>query len=719
MATKINESVNNVIPAKAGNHVNHQWIPAFAGMTILSLAIGRNRMNKQSNNKKISRLLIANRGEIAVRIMQSAQKMGIHCIALYSDADQNAMHVKQADEAWYIGTSPAKESYLVVDNVLQVAKNAQADAIHPGYGFLSENAGFAQAIQDAGMIWVGPPVGAIKAMGSKSESKVLMEKASVPLVPGYHGDNQDEAFLAEQVKKIGFPVLIKASAGGGGKGMRVVENESEIKAAIAASKREGLNSFGDDKLLAEKYITRPRHVEIQVFMDQQGNGVYLFERDCSIQRRHQKVVEEAPAPKFSPQERQAMGEAALQAAKAIHYEGAGTVEFLYDNGTFYFMEMNTRLQVEHPVTEMITGQDLVAWQLKVAQGQPLPLTQDQLTIRGHSMEVRIYAEDPDNEFLPTTGKLDHVQLPQLITGKVRLDTGVQQGDEVSPYYDPMISKLIVWGEDREQCLSTLKQALQEYQIAGVTTNLSFLRRVVNVEAFKQGDISTQFIEEFNDELIGSNTIKPHHLIAAVAQHMLKRTSIGNQRLSSDDISNPWHSLNSLRLNQTATEIIAFKAMNDECIDVHVTTLNGQPNIGHWQIQFNGISNDVLARLENDCVQYQLDGKWLNARVINHNNRIWVYDAQSESQFAYYQSDFNHHTEQAGSLTAPMNGTIIQIDSQAGQTVKAGDVLMIMEAMKMEHAIKAPADGTIKEVCFKLGDLVSEGAMLIEMAEANV
>jgi 3-methylcrotonyl-CoA carboxylase alpha subunit len=673
-------------------------------------------MNK-TTNKKITRLLIANRGEIAVRIMQSAQKMGIHCIAIYSDADQNAMHVKQADEAWYIGASPAKESYLVVEKVLQVAKDALADAIHPGYGFLSENAGFAQAIQDAGMIWVGPPVDAIKAMGSKSESKALMEKANVPLVPGYHGDNQDEAFLAEQVKKIGFPVLIKASAGGGGKGMRVVENESEILAAIAASKREGLNSFGDDKLLAEKYITRPRHVEIQVFMDQQGNGVYLFERDCSIQRRHQKVVEEAPAPQFSEQERKAMGEAAIQAAKAIHYEGAGTVEFLYDNGTFYFMEMNTRLQVEHPVTEMITGQDLVAWQLKVAQGEALPLTQDQLSIHGHSMEVRIYAEDPDNEFLPTTGTLDHVQLPELINGKVRLDTGVQQGDEVSPYYDPMISKLIVWGEDRDQCLSTLKQALQQYQIAGVTTNLSFLRRVVNVEAFALGNVNTQFIEEFNEQLIGNNEIKPHHLVAAVCQHMLKRTSLGKARSASNDHTNPWHSLSALRLNQDAKEVLSFKNSEDEIFQVDVITTHNKPDSGQWQISIHGKTHDVVARLQGDTVQYQLDGKWLSARIIRHGERLWVYDTLGESQLSYVKEDFNQQAEQAGSLTAPMNGTIIQIESSAGQVVEAGDVLMIMEAMKMEHAIKAPTNGTIKEICFNLGDLVSEGAMLIEMEEA--
>jgi 3-methylcrotonyl-CoA carboxylase alpha subunit len=678
-------------------------------------------MNNQS--KKISRLLIANRGEIAVRIMQSAQKIGIHCIALYSDADKNAMHVKQANEAWYIGPSPAKESYLLVEKILQVAKDARADAIHPGYGFLSENAGFAKSIQDSGLIWVGPPVRAIEAMGSKSESKNLMEKANVPLVPGYHGDNQDEAFLAEEVKKIGFPVLIKASAGGGGKGMRVVNNESEIAAGIAASKREGLNSFGDDRLLAEKYITRPRHVEIQVFMDSQGNGVYLFERDCSLQRRHQKVVEEAPAPQFNPTDRQAIGEMAIQAAKAINYEGAGTVEFLYepaknssiDSGTFYFMEMNTRLQVEHPVTEMITGQDLVIWQLKVAQGESLPVTQDQLAINGHSMEVRIYAEDPDNEFLPTTGTLDFVQLPKLIEGKVRLDTGVRQGDEVSPYYDPMISKLIVWGEDRSQCLSTLKQALQEYQIAGVTTNLSFLRRIVNVEAFRQGEVSTQFIEEFSDQLITDKDVKQHHLLAAVCSHMLSRQS--------EDGSSPWHTMSAFRLNQDAREILHFSLNNGEDLAVTVDTLKADTlkadtlKTQSWNITIADKTQCVNARLENDQVQYEVAGQWHSARVIQHAHRLWIYDADGESQLQFKVNDYNRQDEQLGSLKAPMNGTIILVDAAQGQAVKAGDVLMIMEAMKMEHAIKAPEDGTVKEICFNVGDLVAEGAMLIEMEDA--
>ena len=666
------------------------------------------------STKTITRLLIANRGEIAIRIMQSAQKLGIHCIALYSEADRNALHVKKADEAWFIGPSPAKESYLVVEKILAVAKQANADAVHPGYGFLSENAGFAQSVMDAGMAWVGPPVAAIEAMGSKIESKKLMEAANVPLVPGYHGDNQDEAFLSEEVRKIGFPVLVKASAGGGGKGMRVIESDAEISAAIAASKREGLNSFGDDKLLVEKYITRPRHVEIQVFMDEAGNGVYLFERDCSIQRRHQKVIEEAPAPQFSEIEREKMGEVALLSAKAINYVGAGTVEFLYDNGEFYFMEMNTRLQVEHPVTEMITGQDLVAWQIKVAQGEDLPLRQEQLSINGHSMEVRIYAEDPDNQFLPTTGHLDFVQLPELIEGRVRLDSGVVQGDEVSPFYDPMISKLIVWGEDRRQCLSTLKTALQQYQIAGVTTNLSFLRRLVNVAAFKEGTVSTAFIEEFESQLITDQQVKEHHLIAAVCQHMLARVSIGQNRHAPELANSPWHNMSALRLNAASRETLRLAYSNGDALEIKVDSLAAN----QWLLHLETGAVKVQARLQDQQLQYEFDGQWHNARVINHDNRIWVYDSLGESELHYQQMSFGQDEEVGGSLKAPMNGTLIQVDVAIGQRVQKGDSLMIMEAMKMEHAIKAPHDGVVKSITFAVGDLVGGGDILIELDEEN-
>jgi len=672
-------------------------------------------MNTQ---RKITRLLIANRGEIAVRIMKSAQSLGIHCIALYSDADRDAMHVQIANEAWHVGPSPAKESYLDIEKIMAVAKQANADAVHPGYGFLSENAAFAQTVMDANMIWVGPPVDAIKAMGSKSESKCLMERADVPLVPGYHGDNQDETFLAEQTLAIGFPAVIKASAGGGGKGMRVVNSESELAAAIQAAKREGLNSFGDDKLLVERYVTRPRHVEIQVFMDTHGNGVYLFERDCSIQRRHQKVVEEAPAPQFSQQDRDAMGSAALKAAKAINYVGAGTVEFLFetraDGSNFYFMEMNTRLQVEHPVTEMITGQDLVAWQIKVAQGEALPLKQNELSVHGHSMEVRIYAEDTDNDFLPTTGTLEHLNEPTLIEGRVRLDTGVRQGDTISPYYDPMISKLITWGETRETCLQQMRKALLEYQIAGIKTNLSFLRRVYSVDAFANGDVSTQFIEEHQSQLSMDCDSKYHHVIAAACQHLMQRNERTLSTTNHKDPFSPWNGSIPFRLNQPSSETLSFIDHEKQPLTLVVDHIS----LDHWTIAFENQQADVKARFDGPELQYEIDGRWYRSFVINHDQTVTVYDADGETQLQYHSHQFQSDADSQGSLTAPMNGTIIETLVTKEQMVKTGDVLIIMEAMKMEHSIKAPMDGVVINIPYSKGDLVNEGALLIEMEEAE-
>ncbi|MEO8123461.1 MAG: acetyl/propionyl/methylcrotonyl-CoA carboxylase subunit alpha, partial [Burkholderiales bacterium] len=440
------------------------------------------------------KILIANRGEIACRVIKTARNMGVATVAVYSEADANARHVRMADEAVLIGPPAASESYLVGERILEVAKQTGAEAIHPGYGFLSENAEFAEACEKAGIVFIGPPASAIRAMGLKSASKALMEKAGVPLTPGYHGDNQDSSFLAKQAEAIGYPVLIKASAGGGGKGMRRVDAAADFEAALVSCKREARNSFGDDDVLVEKYILQPRHIEIQVFGDTHGNCVYLFERDCSVQRRHQKVLEEAPAPGMTPDRRAAMGQAAVDAAKAVGYVGAGTVEFIAtQDGGFYFMEMNTRLQVEHPVTEMITGLDLVEWQLRVASGEPLPLRQEQLEINGHALEARIYAEDPDRGFLPSTGRLVHLSPPPE-TDHVRVDTGVEQGDEITPYYDPMIAKLIVWGADRRQALARMRQALAQYRIVGVSNNVDFLARLVAVPSFANAQLDTSLIE---------------------------------------------------------------------------------------------------------------------------------------------------------------------------------------------------------------------------------
>src|SRR6476661_1322229 len=458
-----------------------------------------------------SKILIANRGEIACRVAATARRLGVKTVAVYSEADVNARHVALCDESVPVGPAPAKESYLRADKIIAAALASGAQAVHPGYGFLSENAGFARAWADAGIAFIGPPASAIDAMGSKSAAKSLMEKAAVPLVPGYHGEQQDPDFLQGQADAIGYPVLLKASAGGGGKGMRIVERSEDFKAALASCKREAISSFGDDKVLLEKYLTRPRHIEIQVFADSLGNCVYLFERDCSVQRRHQKVLEEAPAPGMPPERRRAMGEAAVAAARAVGYVGAGTVEFIANqDGSFYFMEMNTRLQVEHPVTEMITGQDLVEWQLRVACGEPLPLAQAELAIHGHALEARIYAENPDNNFLPSIGTLRHLRMPEAVSfslgenpahpAPVRIDSGVRAGDAISPFYDPMIAKLIVWGRDREEALALMANALTHYQVVGLTTNIGFLKRLVESVPFAGADLDTGLIERNQDLL---------------------------------------------------------------------------------------------------------------------------------------------------------------------------------------------------------------------------
>jgi 3-methylcrotonyl-CoA carboxylase alpha subunit len=470
------------------------------------------------------KILIANRGEIACRVVRTARRMGIATVAVYSEADANARHVRLADEAVPIGPAAARESYLVIDRIIEAARSSGALAIHPGYGFLSENEAFAEACERAGLVFIGPSVAAIRAMGSKSAAKALMEKAGVPLTPGYHGDDQDPAHLKVEADRIGYPVLIKASAGGGGKGMRRVDRADDFDAALVSCKREAKSSFGDDQVLVEKYVLKPRHIEIQVFGDTHGNVVHLFERDCSVQRRHQKVLEEAPAPGMTESRRAAMGEAAVEAAKAVGYVGAGTVEFIANqDGSFYFMEMNTRLQVEHPVTEMITGLDLVEWQLRVADGQPLPLRQDQLTIAGHALEARIYAEDPDKGFLPSTGRLLHLASPQE-SEHVRVDTGVDEGDSITPFYDPMIAKLIVWGHDRRAALATMHRALAQYRIVGVANNVAFLDRLVGTRSFADADLDTGLIEREHAVLFPAAAAAPRDvwLVAAFAQHRRTR-----------------------------------------------------------------------------------------------------------------------------------------------------------------------------------------------------
>jgi 3-methylcrotonyl-CoA carboxylase alpha subunit len=658
------------------------------------------------------KILIANRGEIACRVIRTARKMGIRTVAVYSDADHDAMHVAMADEAVHIGPSPSRESYLLGDRVLAAALKTGAQAIHPGYGFLSENAAFCKACSASGIVFIGPPVAAIEAMGSKSAAKRIMEKAEVPLVPGYHGDDQNRDVLKQAADNMGYPVLLKAVAGGGGKGMRQVWNEHEFDEALAAAKREAMNGFGNDDMLVEKYLTQPRHVEIQVFCDQYDNAVYLFERDCSVQRRHQKVIEEAPAPGMTPQLRDAMGRTAISAAKAIDYEGAGTVEFLLDeDGSFYFMEMNTRLQVEHPVTEMISGQDLVEWQLRVAANESLPLSQEQLRLTGHAFEARVYAEDPENDFLPVAGKLAFLQAP-VESKHVRVDTGVRQGDDVSVFYDPMIAKLIVWDENREKALSRLTKALKEYRISGMTTNLEFLYNLASSKPFRQADIDTGFIEKHHSDIFhDSETDIENDLPLAALYLVLEReASAAARAAASGDPTSPWNATNAWRLNEANMHRFSIIFHEREFL-VAIEQLKNAPRytitVGNKTVQAQG-------NLQGNTLNANIDGYQVQASIAEHDGSYSLYTPDSALTFQVAMPDLGDTTDTGaeGDLLAPMNGTMVTLLVETGEQVKKDDALLVMEAMKMEHTIRAPGDGWVSEFYYKAGDLVDGGAQLL-------
>lgn len=654
------------------------------------------------------KILIANRGEIACRVIRTAKKLGIQTVAVYSDADANAQHVQLADEAVYLGAAPAKESYLVMAKVIEAAKRTGAQAIHPGYGFLSENAAFADACDDAGIKFIGPSGNAIAAMGSKSKAKALMEDAKVPLVPGYHGDIQDPDVLKQHAMDIGFPLLIKASAGGGGKGMRVVHSHDEFSAALEAAKREAINAFGDDKVLLERYVLQPRHVEIQVFCDQFGQGVYLFERDCSIQRRHQKVVEEAPAPGVSQELRQRMGEAALRAAHAIGYEGAGTVEFLLDqSGDFFFMEMNTRLQVEHPVTELISGVDLVEWQLKVADGETLPKTQEQLSIRGHAIEVRLYAEDPDNEFLPSVGRIEHLQFPQTShRAWARVDSGVVTGDEVSMHYDPMIAKVIAWGEDRGQALERLKGMLRQTYLVGPTTNRDYLLRILSVPAFANAELTTHFIEEHQDVLVEADHPALDTAIAICSAWLV------DQR---DGVSDTSTLPKNWRLNLPASESMVLKS-NDANYPVTVTA-----NEQGYRVARIGKGHQVRIE-EGEAFDHAvwIDGLKIPVHIYYDRKTqcIALFFRGSQLLLEQAQPDLGLHDHSADDhgVIAPMHGNVVSVLVTEGQKVSKGQALVIMEAMKMEHTLTAAFDGVVTHIAYQDGDQVEEGKALLELDE---
>jgi 3-methylcrotonyl-CoA carboxylase alpha subunit len=643
---------------------------------------------------------------------------------VYSDADAQAKHVAVCDEAVHIGGSAPKESYLRWDRIIEAARATGAQAIHPGYGFLSENEEFAQACANAGLVFIGPPPSAIKDMGLKAESKQLMEKAGVPLVPGYHGANQDRALLQAEADRIGYPVLIKASAGGGGKGMRAVDKAEDFAAALDSCKREAINSFGDDAVLIEKYVQRPRHIEIQVFGDTQGNYVYLFERDCSVQRRHQKVLEEAPAPGLSPEMRAQMGLAAVAAARAVNYVGAGTVEFIVEQRAdgsmnFFFMEMNTRLQVEHPVTEAITGQDLVEWQLRVASGEPLPLQQDELRITGHAIEARICAENPDNNFLPATGALNVYGLPECVTferGAVRVDSGVRQGDAISPFYDSMVAKLIVHGDTREQALARLDEALAQTHVVGLATNVQFLRMVARTDSFAKANLDTALIprEEavlFQQERVGL----PLAAAAAVAQTLLReRASAGVDPFSRRD---------GFHTHGVVQRRFEFE-FGGEHAKAWLTYERGGSlhlSVGEGAAQVAGpLVFSALPQGMGQGVELQFAGQRTRAAVYAQGEVDHVFTPLGATQITAI--DLLAHSGEAaaegGRLTAPMPGKVVSFAVKAGDTVTKGQPLAVMEAMKMEHTIAAPADGVVQELLYAPGDQVTEGAELLKLVVAD-
>src|SRR5438093_1593594 len=670
-----------------------------------------------------TKVLIANRGEIACRVAATCRRLGVRTVAVYSDADARAQHVAACDEAVHIGGSSPRESYLRYERIIEAAQATGAQAIHPGYGFLSENEEFARACAAVGIAFIGPPPSAIQAMGLKAESKQLMEQAGVPLVPGYHGAGQDPALLRSEATRIGYPVLIKASAGGGGKGMRAVNAAAEFDAALASCKREAINSFGDDAVLIERYVQKPRHIEIQVFGDSHGNCVYLFERDCSVQRRHQKVLEEAPAPGMTAERRAEMGAAAVAAAKAVGYVGAGTVEFIAEqDGRFYFMEMNTRLQVEHPVTEAITGQDLVEWQLRVAAGEPLPLRQEDLKIHGHAIEARICAENPEANFLPATGTLDVLRWPEEhvafrrnadaepfhVPASVRIDAGVREGDAISPFYDSMIAKLIVWGETRAQALARLDDALARTHIVGPHTNASFLRRVAASRSFAQADLDTALIERERAVLFGQPGLPLEVTAAGVIAHALA----AERALETAD---PWSRRDGWRLHGGARRRfdldiggahhpVDLERAHDGALTVAIGDQRW-PLVVHSS---HGEHHDVLLSTR----------RW-SLTVYATGERVSVFAAEGSASVLEYDviAHAGEGAPEGGRLTAPMPGKLIAFLTQPGQAVKQGQPLAVMEAMKMEHTITSPRDGTVAELLYAVGDQVTEGGELLRLSDA--
>jgi 3-methylcrotonyl-CoA carboxylase alpha subunit len=648
----------------------------------------------------IRRLLIANRGEIVCRIIRTAKRLSITTIAVYSDADRAARHAREADEAYHLGASPAAESYLNIAKLIELARRVGADAIHPGYGFLSENAAFAQACVDAGLIFVGPPAAAIRAMGSKSASKAAMALAGVPIAPGYHGSEQSAQRLAAEAERVGYPLIIKASAGGGGKGMQVVRSSGDVAAAVESAQRLARTSFGDDRLLMERYFPQARHVEVQIFADSHGEIVSLFDRDCSVQRRHQKIIEEAPAPGLRDEVRTAMAEAAIKSARAVGYVGAGTVEFLVDEAQrFYFMEMNTRLQVEHPVTECITGLDLVEWQLLVAQGAKLPLSQGQIAARGFAVEARLYAEDPAHEYLPSVGSIDHLRWPAQIEG-LRLDTGVDVGDAVSPFYDPMLGKVIAWGETRGMAISRLLQALQAVEIVGVATNRVLLASILADEEFRRGGVGTNFLGSRQAHLrFGESPANDAEVALAAVWCAAQRSS----KAALWDDTRGWR----LSAAPTSHWHLAGRA-----------AVVRYESAEQYAARIGAVEHSVrVLQRGADTLSAELDGRLYRLRIVDVAGTLHVF---AEGRHAVLTRQLTDDALQAtdgaeeGSLLTPLPGTVVAIHVAAGQHVERGAALITVEAMKMEHTVTAPYAGVVSRIPFGVADRVSAGAVLVEL-----
>ncbi len=646
-----------------------------------------------------SSLLIANRGEIAIRIMRTAKRLGIHTIAVYSDADAHAAHVAEAHEAVRVGPAPARESYLNIDSIIAAAKATRAEAIHPGYGFLSENAEFAEACGAAGIVFVGPPPSAIRAMGLKDRAKALMDKAGIAVVPGYLGDDQSTERLLREAERVGFPVLIKAVAGGGGKGMRLVARSQEFPVALESARREAKSAFGDDRVLIEKYVSRPRHIEMQIFCDCHGNAVHLFERDCSLQRRHQKVIEEAPAPGMSQEMRASMGEAAVKAARAVNYVGAGTVEFIADASQglradhFWFMEMNTRLQVEHPVTEAITGIDLVEWQLRVAAGEPLPKRQDDIRVNGHAIEARLYAEDPAKEFLPSTGRIERLRLPRAREG-IRVDAGICEGESVTMFYDPMIAKVIGWGRTREEAAAILAGALAETEVAGVRTNAAFLIRALVEPDFVAGDIDTDFIGHHRASLLPEREGIPPGILARAASFLIK------ERAKAHRSRDPWDAQDGFRLSGEARETFEFAAGGERTAVEIVHHRGGATSMSVAGKKIEPSLHAAAMRLSSGDIAVMEGGETFV---------LPLHDPFATAEAAGGETGF---------LAAPMPGKIVQVFVKPGERVTRGTPLVVLEAMKMEHTLCAPGDTRVESIDVAQGDQVSEGAVVLRFAKSQ-